>query len=182
MKAGAKQAKAAARKSENRRGATGKRAAPARKAAPRHLRDIMTERPVCASLGDSLRDVARLLDEYEISGLPVVDDQDRVVGVISRTDLLRRLLEGPTGARRDEDWLDLLTADSTTSIDVDAARLGTVDDLMSIDPVTAKAEETIATVARRMAEERVHRVIVVDEQRRAVGIATTLDMLRVFPG
>lgn len=152
----------------------------------RHLGDVMTADPVCAASGSSLRDVARLLVEYEISGMPVIDDQERLIGVVSRTDLLRRLIEGPTGARRDEDWLDLLTADSTQGqgggVDVDAARVGTVDDVMSVDPVTAKAEEKLATVAHRMAEERVHRVIVVDLQRRPVGIATTLDLLRAFPG
>lgn len=192
MKAGVKKAKSAAaatKKTPQPRaaGATPRRASPSarpaerKKAMPIHVRDVMTADPVCAATGANLRDVARLLDEYEISGLPVVDDQERVVGVISRTDLLRRLLEGPAGARRDEAWLDLLTADSATSIDVDAARLGTIDDLMSVDPVTAKPEETLATVARRMADERVHRVIVL-EGRRVIGILTTLDLLRYFPG
>lgn len=155
---------------------------PARKLHPLHVRDVMTANPVCANTGDSLRDVARLLEEYEISGAPVVDDQQRVVGVVSRTDLVHRLLEGPQGARQDEDWLDLLTADSERSIDVDVARLGVVDDLMTVDPIVAKPEELLGTVARRMAAARVHRLIVVDTQRRPVGIVTTLDLLRVFPG
>jgi len=189
MKAGTKTAKASpARRPVAKRAKTGAaKRAPARPPVPesrssrRHVRDLMTRELVCASTGDSLRDVARQLDEYEISGLPVVDDQDRLVGVISRTDLLRRLLEGPAEARRDEAWLDLLTAGSARSIDVDAARLGTVDDLMSIDPVTAKADENLATVARRMADERVHRVVVIDDQRHPIGIVTTLDLLHVFP-
>ncbi len=176
MKAGVKTAKAAAG-----RKVAPKRAA-ARHAASRHVGDVMTSNPVCATTGSSLRDVARQLDEYEVSGLPVIDDQDRLVGVVSRTDLLRRLLEGPAGARRDEEWLDLLTADSASRVDVDAARLGVVDDVMTVVPVTAKAEENLTTVARRMAEERVHRVVVVDAQRRAIGIVTTLDLLKVFPG
>lgn len=153
--------------------------------APRHLGDVMTADPVCAASGASLRDVARLLVEYEISGVPVVDDQERLIGVVSRTDLLRRLLEGPNEARHDEDWLDLLTADSAkgtaSGIDLDAARIGTVDDVMSVEMVTAKAEEKLTTVAHRMAEERVHRVIVVDPEGHPVGIATTLDLLRHFP-
>jgi CBS domain-containing protein len=159
---------------------------PAVKAEPKpeakRVRDVMTADPDCVTTGDSLRDVAKLLDENEISGAPVVDDQDRLVGVISRTDLLHRLLEGPVGSRADEDWLDLLTADSARSVDVDAIRLGVVDDLMSVDPVTAKADEAVATVAHRLAEKHVHRAIVVDARKRPVGIVTTLDLLRVFPG
>jgi len=151
------------------------------KGSPRHVGDVMTPEPVCASSGDNLRDVARLLDEYEISGLPVIDEQDRLIGVVSRTDLIRRLLEGAPAARQDERWLDLLVADSVSTVEVDVARLGTVDDLMSVDPIVAKAEETLSKVARRMAEERVHRVVVVDVTRRPIGIVTTLDLLKVFP-
>jgi CBS domain-containing protein len=146
-----------------------------------HVRDVMTEKPVCVESGDSLRDLARMLDENEISGAPVVDDQDRLVGVVSRTDLLRRLLEGPIEARPGEDWLDLLMADSVGTFEIDVARLGTVDDVMSIDPVTATPEETVATVARRLAAARVHRAIVVDPSRHPIGIVTTLDLLKVFP-
>jgi CBS domain-containing protein len=151
------------------------------KLASKLVRDVMTEKPVCAESGDSLRDLARLLDENEISGVPVVDDQERLIGVVSRTDLLRRLLEGPVAARSSEDWLDLLTADSVGTFEIDVARLGTIDDVMSIDPVTATTEETVATVAWRLAAARVHRAIVVDPKRRPIGIVTTLDLLKVFP-
>jgi CBS domain-containing protein len=126
--------------------------------------------------------VAELLDEHEISGLPVVDDQLRLVGVVSRADLLRRLLEGPNEARHDEHWLDLLTADSTSKADLDAARLGVVDDVMTADPVTARHDAKLVKVARRMADEKVHRIVVVEpDTRRPVGIVTTLDLLGVFP-
>jgi CBS domain-containing protein len=151
------------------------------KLASKLVRDVMTEKPVCAESGESLRDLARMLDENEISGVPVVDDQERLIGVVSRTDLLRRLLEGPSEARPSEDWLDLLAADSVNTFEIDVARLGTIDDLMSIDPVTATPEETVATVAWRLAAARVHRAIVVDPKRRPIGIVTTLDLLKVFP-
>lgn len=126
--------------------------------------------------------MAQLLDEHEISELPVVDDQFRLVGVVSRTDLLRRLLEGPNEARHDELWLDLLTADSTSKVEIDVARLGVVDDVMSGEPVIARADEILAKVARRMADEKVHRIVVIDpDSRRPIGIVTTLDLLGVYP-
>jgi len=144
--------------------------------------DVMTRDPICIETGATLRQVAELLDTNEISGLPVVDDQLRLVGVVSRTDLLRRLIEGPAEARHDEQWLDLLTADSTSNLEVDAAKLGLVDDVMTAEPVTALAGETLAKVARRMADEKVHRIVVVDPKTlRPIGIVTTLDLLRVFP-
>jgi CBS domain-containing protein len=154
----------------------------ARKLEDPCVADVMTRDPVCIETGATMRQTAELLDEHEISGLPVVDDQLRLVGVVSRTDLLRRLLEGPPDARRDEQWLDLLTADSTSTVEVDAAKLGLVDDVMSSDPVTALAGELLPKVARRMADEKVHRIVVIDpKSSRPVGIVTTLDLLRVFP-
>lgn len=145
------------------------------------VEDLMTRDPIVVERGSTLREVAELLDEHEVSGLPVVDDQLRLVGVVSRTDLLRRLLEGPAEARHDEEWLDLLMADSTTKVDIDAARLGVVDDVMTGEPITAFADEKLAAVARRMAEEKVHRIVVIDAGRRPIGIVTTLDLLAVFP-
>ncbi len=145
------------------------------------VEDLMTRDPIVVERGSTLREVAELLDQHEVSGLPVVDDQLRLVGVVSRTDLLRRLLEGPAEARHDEQWLDLLTADATSKVDIDVARLGIVDDVMTVEPITAKSSEKLVTVARRMADEKVHRLVVIDAQRRPIGIVTTLDLLAVFP-
>lgn len=160
-------------------------AKPTRKVIPKLgkpvVEDVMTPDPVFVGTGSTLREVAELLDEHEISGLPVIDDQERLVGVVSRTDLLRRLLEGPAEARHDEEWLDLLTADSASKVDIDAARLGVVDDVMTADPITARPDEKLAIVARRMADEKVHRIVVIDERRKVLGIVTTLDVLGVFP-
>ncbi|WP_339132827.1 CBS domain-containing protein [Streptomyces sp. f51] len=75
---------------------------------------VMTSEVVGARREMSFKDVARLLDRYRISGLPVVDDDDKVVGVISETDLLRvRALRsgsereprrGPLPPRRGPTW------------------------------------------------------------------------------
>jgi CBS domain-containing protein len=63
-----------------------------------------------------------------------------------------------------------------------ADNLGNVEDFMTPEPVTATTEEPIAAVARRMADERVHRVVVVDKGRHVLGIVTSLDLLKEFPG
>ena len=66
-------------------------------------------------------------------------------------------------------------------VDLDPEGLGSVAEFMSPYPIVASPDETIGAVARRMAEERVHRVIVVDDQRQVLGIVTSLDMLKAFP-
>ena len=65
--------------------------------------------------------------------------------------------------------------------DLDIEDLGVVEDFMSDDPVTARPEESVGVVAHRMAEERVHRVVVIDDRDQPIGIVTTLDLLKVFP-
>ena len=58
---------------------------------------------------------------------------------------------------------------------------GSVDDIMETEIVTVKPEEPIAAVAKRMAQDRVHRVLVV-EKDKLKGIITSLDLLAHFPG
>ena len=56
-----------------------------------------------------------------------------------------------------------------------------VYDFMSVDPITARLDEVVNEIAHRMATERVHRVVVIDDDERVVGVVTTLDLLKVFP-
>ena len=56
----------------------------------RSVGEVMTREVVEARRETPFKDVARLLDEHRISGLPVVDHDDKVVGVISESDLIRR--------------------------------------------------------------------------------------------
>lgn len=50
---------------------------------------VMTGDVVCVEFGTPFKEVARLLAHHRISGLPVVDDDERVIGVVSGTDLIR---------------------------------------------------------------------------------------------
>jgi CBS domain-containing protein len=64
---------------------------------------------------------------------------------------------------------------------MDPGELGTVEEFMTTEPVTGRPDEPLGAVARRMADENVHRVVVVDSRRHVVGIVTSLDLLREFP-
>jgi CBS domain-containing protein len=144
------------------------------------VKDVMTREPLAVSPSMTLRELAQLLDTNEISGVPVVDTQDHVIGVVSKTDLIHRWLEGEDGSRAepfgevlDEEWGDLASMMPDD--------LGVVEDIMSPDVVTATEDEPISAVARRMAEVGVHRIIVTDERGFLHGIVTSLDLLKVFP-
>lgn len=152
------------------------------KATPtaRLVGEIMSKEPVCADGSMTLRQVARLFEENEISGAPVVGPGGRVIGVISKSDLIRRATEN-TGELTYyfENLEDETEDEEQPKIQPGASVL--VEDIMTTEPITAGPGERISDVAHRMAEARVHRVIVVDRERFPIGVVTTLDILRVFP-
>lgn len=145
------------------------------------VRDVMTPDPIAASPNDTLRQLARLFALNEISGCPVVDEHNRVVGVVSKTDLLDWMLAGGAGLEPQEFFEQL--ADTSTVDDEDENvrnRLGVVRDFMSPQPLTATPDDSLVDVADKMAEHRVHRVVVVNPDGTAAGVVTSFDLLKVF--
>ncbi|WP_327319552.1 CBS domain-containing protein [Streptomyces sp. NBC_01235] len=138
--------------------------------------EVMTREVVEAHRETSFKDVVRLLDRHGISGLPVVDEDDKVVGVISETDLIRRQAarsaDGPPRRRR---MLPLGRSARRAE-----GRATTAAELMSSPAVTVHPEQRIADAARVMERHGVERLPVVDEEDRLIGIATRRDLLRVF--
>lgn len=141
-------------------------------------KDVMTHEPVCVKTSTTIRQLARVLDENGISGAPVVDQQGRVIGVVSRTDLMRRCSEGtpdhPPG------HLFEVIRESNVNDGLAPEALLCVEDFMTRGPVTVPPDAPAVAVARRMFEGRIHRVIVIDQDKRPVGIITSLDLLGVL--
>ncbi|MEE1803512.1 MULTISPECIES: CBS domain-containing protein [unclassified Streptomyces] len=136
----------------------------------RRAGDVMTADAIRAEAATPIADVARWIAEHGIGGLPVVDDDDKVIGVVARSDLAP--YQDGTGrfARPDEAPLPARP---------DAAGL-TAGELMSAPAVTVHAVDSLALTGRTMADRRVGRLPVVDEEARLVGILTRRDLLRVF--
>lgn len=149
---------------------------------PRRLvaADVMTPEPICADPSDTARALGRLLAEHDISGVPVVDTNGRAIGIVSRTDLLKRCLDD--GRNRPPAFLFevLREADAEPGEFADED-LPTVEDLMMPEPACVATDTPIAEIARLMSERRIHRVIVTDRIGIPVGIVTSLDLLEAFP-
>ncbi|MGV9452505.1 CBS domain-containing protein [Streptomyces sp. NPDC003635] len=140
---------------------------------------VMTTEVVRATYGTPFKEVARLLGDHRISGLPVVDEGEEVIGVISETDLLIRQAEAPDPYEpRKRSWLAGLTR--AGRVRAVKARARTAGQLMTAPPVTVHADDTIVEAARTMAQNRVERLPVLDEEDRLVGIVTRRDLLTVF--
>ncbi|MFE9171743.1 CBS domain-containing protein [Streptomyces kebangsaanensis] len=139
---------------------------------------VMTDEVVRAEYGTSFKEVARLLADHRISGLPVVDEDEHVIGVISETDLMARQAQTPDRREPGRHFRALLTG--TARRRAVKAKARTAGQLMTEPPVTVHADDTIVEAARTMAERHVERLPVIDEEDRLVGIVTRRDLLRVF--
>lgn len=142
------------------------------------IKDVMTQEVVRTGRETSFKQVARLLSEHRISGLPVVDDAQNVVGVISETDLLQHQAQPEERHGRRHVRLPRLTHAARTA--ARKSRAGTAEHLMSRPALTATPEQYVTEAARVMREHRVERLPVVDDKDHLVGIVTRGDLLRVF--
>ncbi|WP_416959491.1 CBS domain-containing protein [Streptomyces sp. Agncl-13] len=140
---------------------------------------VMTAEVVRATYGTPFKEVARLLGAHRISGLPVVDEDDQVIGVVSETDLMAHQAEAPDPyePRKRFRFADLTRGGRQRAAKSTARTAGR---LMTAPPVTVHADDTIVEAARTMAQHRVGRLPVLDEENRLVGIVTRRDVLQVF--
>lgn len=140
------------------------------------VRDVMTT-PVRSVRTDTpLKEVARLLVEHRISGLPVVDEAGVVVGVISETDFLTKE-SGPPEHRSRFGWLT--GAARTEAHDRQVREATTAGGAMTSPADTIEADRPLAEAARRMVDARRNRLPVV-EDGRLLGIVTRADIVRTF--
>jgi len=146
--------------------------------------DIMSPEPVCAEPGTTIRQLARLFEENDISGCPVVDQEGRVLGVVSKTDLIRRCSEG-SGDIAPSYLFEIVCESGDDGDDSGGTGLQEplicVQDFMTETAVSVRPTEAVHAVAALMVENHIHRVVVVDEERFPIGMITTLDILNVFP-
>jgi CBS-domain-containing membrane protein len=136
------------------------------------VNDVMTRAVVSVDRDASYRNMVDLLVDRRISALPVIDDAGRVVGIVSETDLFRKIEYAGDDAPRIFDS-PRRRAERRKSAGRTAA------DLMSSTVVAVNPDTSIALAARTMDRAGVKRLPVVDRQARLVGIVTRGDLLRV---
>jgi CBS domain-containing protein len=135
------------------------------------VQEIMTTRVIWVKKDATFREMATALHEHRVSAFPVVDDDRKVIGVVSEADMLNKeaVVDEP-GAfggilhRRDQT----------------KARGITAGDLMTTAVVAVRPDDTVEHAAKLMYDRRVKRLPVTDENGRLVGIISRADVLSVF--
>jgi CBS domain-containing protein len=161
----------------------------------RTVRDIMQSKVISVVSGTSAQALVQLLDREGISGVPVVDPTGRVLGVISRTDVLRDAAREPELPQAEAFWETLaageegqedaffLSPESAVMVlpqrALDALTLSdvAVDDLMTPVAFGVDPDMAIPDLADFLVRGRIHRALVLDEDT-LLGIVTAFDVLR----
>ncbi|AHM55699.1 hypothetical protein EAL2_c03960 [Peptoclostridium acidaminophilum DSM 3953] len=142
-------------------------------------KDIMTVNVISVKRDALIKDIAHILVENRIGGVPVVDDGGRVVGIISETDLVRKeknvhipsyitVLQG------------VIYLESFKKFEEDIRKITAykAEDIMSVDVEKVHEEDDVETVASLMIERGINRVPVVDSEGKLKGIICRYDIIK----
>jgi CBS domain-containing protein len=142
-----------------------------------NVRDVMTTEVITVGPTTPLRDVARVLADNRISGLPVVDEAGSVLGVVSEADFLVKE-QGADGIRH-RPLARLVGESRTTRARLARLAARTAGEAMSSPAITVAPWMRIAQAAQVMLERRINRLPVV-EHGCLVGIVTRADLIRAY--
>ena len=134
-----------------------------------HVLDVMTREVVSVRADASFKDIVDTIGRHRVGAVPVVDEDNRVIGLVSASDLYAKVVQAqqvghglfrPGQVRR--------------------AQGETAADVMTAPAVTTTPTTPVVDAARAAAKAKVRRLPVVDSDGRLVGIVTRSDLLRIF--
>ncbi|MFI1972118.1 CBS domain-containing protein [Streptomyces cinnamoneus] len=140
--------------------------------AQSNVSDVMTQTVVAVSRTAVYKEIVRTLSEWNVSAVPVLEGEGRVIGVVSEADLLSK------EEHKDRDPAGLDGPHRLSDLAKAGAR--TAEDVMSTPAVTVRGYATVAEAARAMAHGGFKRLPVVDAEGRLVGIVSRSDLLKVY--
>ena len=135
------------------------------------VKEVMTTRVIWVTKDATFREMAAALREHRVSAFPVVDDDRKVIGVVSEADMLNKeaLIDEPG-----------VIAGILHHRDQVKARGISAGDLMTTAVVAVRPDDTVEHAAKLMYDRAVKRLPVTDESGRLVGIISRADVLSVF--
>jgi CBS domain-containing membrane protein len=138
------------------------------------VRDVMTQNVIKVREDADINEVATLLSENRISGLPVVDSQDRVIGMITEADVLAMV-----GMKKEHSFKDVIRHLLGEPLS-GPKRSKRLRDVMTKPAITAGPEADIREIALTLDEKRIKRLPVVDEQGKLIGVISRADIVRAI--
>ena len=138
-------------------------------------RDVMVSPVITVKPDASVKELAKILLERRISAVPVVDDQGKLVGIVSEGDLLHRA-EADTQRQRPW-WLLVMTSDESLAADYIKEHSRKVADVMTKDVITAGPDTPLHEIARALERHAIKRVPIMQDGQ-LVGIVSRANLIQ----
>lgn len=144
----------------------------------------MTKDVICVKPEMRINELDKIFVNHKITGAPVVDDNENLVGVVSQSNIVNYDLKKGMHASSISDYYrstgiepqqmtdDFITTDISNLIDTE------VQGIMAANVITANANDSIHDIANTMCDKKIHRLVIV-EGNKVVGMVSTLDILKV---
>jgi CBS-domain-containing membrane protein len=140
------------------------------------VNEIMTRNCVTITQDKTIHDAASLMLKYHIHGVPVVDENKILVGIVTETDFV---IKDKTKARLDE-FVRMAKEQKTPEEGAEKAEIITVMDIMSWPCITVGPDYSVEDLMPLFVEKKFPTVPVIGSDNRLVGIVTVSDVVRLF--
>lgn len=141
-------------------------------------RDVMVSPVITVSESCTIRDLAKLLFDNRISGVPVVSADGKVVGMVSEADLMHR---SEIGTERPSSWwLALISGERALAAEYVQSRALKVKDVMATDVQSAHPDTPLVEIAEIFEEKHIKRVPILNEMGELVGIVSRANIVQAI--
>lgn len=146
------------------------------------IKDLMTKKVLSVKPTDTVNAVADVLAEHHFTGVPVVDDEGKLLGTISERDFIASdsKIYLPTYIKLLTEFDFIKHDEKRLSPAVQNIINATAADIMNPEPVTASADMDIESLAKLFGEKRVNPIPVVDSDNKLIGIISRSDLIKLF--
>jgi CBS domain-containing protein len=138
-----------------------------------YVKDIMSTELVTVGENETIRELVKVFTDGNVLGVPVIDDDGYVVGVVSSTDVLKK--------ESSHNFYYAPFMQNSESILFEDAKFfdEKVSSIMTKELFTILPDETVAKMAKEMYEKKIHRLLVTDYEK-LIGIVSTFDALKLL--
>jgi len=141
------------------------------------VKDVMSRNVICVHTDDSILAAARLMLQNRISGLPVIDKDNELIGIVTEGDFLRR---GELGTpRRSPKWLEFILGPGRLAEEYVHTAGRKVDEIMTTDPFTVDEDDSLEKVVELMERHHIKRLPVI-RRGRMVGIISRANLMHAL--
>ena len=139
------------------------------------IKDVMTKNVIAVKKDTKVSELIEILTKNRISGIPVVDEENRVIGIVSEADLLFTTKTGKIRGLRE--FLKRLIGEEYSTLATPLSGDLKVEDIMTSPVITASPDMDIEEAFKILSEKRIKRLPVVDENGKLIGIITRHDLV-----